>query len=138
MLTGQQFEEDQAQSIDVGALVDGVSGRRAVGVEGVEMLRGHVGERAADHRPSDLALRRSRSARGGAVEVEQHGRPVGQEQDVGGLEVAVEQAPGMGVVEPLGEPCTDPDGGLHGRRVSEELTGWLVRVVARFRGCRPS
>ena len=129
---GQQFEEDQAQGVDVGAFGDGIRGRRAARVEGVEMLGGHVRERAAEHRPADLPLGRGRLAHGREVEIQQHGRAVGGEQDVGGLQVAVEQAPRMRVVEAFGQSGDDPDGRPHGRRLAEELAGGLVGIVA---GC---
>ena len=47
-LAGEHLEEDQAEGVDVGPLVDGVGRGRAAGVERVEVLGRHVGQRAAD------------------------------------------------------------------------------------------
>ncbi len=44
--------------VDVGTLVDCVGGRRAVGIECVEMLGRHVGQCAPDERAVDFAFRR--------------------------------------------------------------------------------
>ena len=44
------------------------------------------------------------------IEVEQQGLPLGADQDVGGLDVTVEHAALVGVLQTLGESCGDPDG----------------------------
>jgi hypothetical protein len=58
----------------------------------------------------------------GQVEVEQHRGAVGRQQDVRGFQVAVEQSPGVSVLEALGKPRDDPDRGLDGAGSAEELT----------------
>ena len=106
------------------------------GMEGGEVLGGHVGQRAADHRAVRPRRRAIRPALGGEVEVQQHRRAVGGQQDVRGLQVAVEQPARMGVVEPFGQPGDDPDRGLDGRGLPEELACRLMRVVVEGSGGR--
>src|SRR5262249_12848862 len=48
----------------------------------------------------------------GDVEVEQHRLAVGREQDVARLDVAVDHAAAVGVVQRLRQPLDDPGGGL--------------------------
>ena len=62
--------------------------------------------------PPSIALSPRRGAGrrvGREVEVEEHRVAVAGDQDVRRLEVAVEQASRVGVIEPLGEPGDDPD-----------------------------
>ncbi len=69
----------------------------------------------------DFALRRADRVLDGQVEVEQHRRAVGRQQDVRRLQVAVEQSPGVGVLEALGKPRHDPDRSLDGAGSAQEL-----------------
>ena len=97
------------------------------------MLGRHVGERAAEQGPLGtpltgiaipLGLRL-----GGEVEVEEHGGAVGGDQDVGRLQIPVEQSPRVGMVEPLGQPGDDPDRGLDPVGPAEELTSRRCLVL---------
>ena len=125
-LAREHLEQDQAQRIEVGPLVDRAGRRGPLRVEGVEVFGRHVGEGAAQHRPGDrfIVLARAAGRRvHGEVEVQEHRRPVARDQDVRRLQVAVQQAPGMGVVEPLGQPGDDPRRGAHGVGAAQEAAG---------------
>jgi hypothetical protein len=93
---GQQLVEDAAQGVDVGPAVE-------LAVLAGGLLRGHVLGRAHGHAAA------GERARAGAVlglvhdlgqaEVGDPGLAVGRDHDVPGLEVAVDDAPGVGVVQ---------------------------------------
>ena len=93
---------------------------RAAGIEGVEMLGRHVGQRAPDHGVLDFTFRRTTRLDDGQVEIEQHRSTVGSQQDIRRLQVTVEQSPGMGVFESLGKPRHDPHRGLDGAGFAQE------------------
>ena len=102
---GQELEEDQAHGVDVAAGVDGPG----AAVKGRELLGGHVRQGAAhvgrkDRWPLLEVV--------GEVEVEQHGLAVVGEQDVGGLEIAVDDAAVMGMSEAVGEAGPQPQDGV--------------------------
>ena len=127
-LAGDHLEEDQTQGVEVGPLVDILRISRPIRIQGIEMLRRHVRERAAEHGPTGHALRGGRlalglSGLGGEVEVQEHGRAVSRDQDVGRFQVPVEQSPRVGVVEPLGQSGDDPDRRLDAVGLAKELTG---------------
>src|SRR5262249_47391015 len=78
---GEQLEQDDSKSIDVGAAVeDALSARISV-----QMLGGHVWQCSADHGTRARAMNIFRQ-----VEVEKHGLSVGGEQDVSRLQVTME------------------------------------------------
>ena len=73
----------------------------------LQMLGGHVVDRPAQGgRGGGGAVLEHRLAR--QVEVQQHGHAVGGHQHVGRLDVAVEHAAVVGVVEGLGQPGAPP------------------------------
>ncbi len=72
-----------------------------------QVLRRHVGHRATEGR-RDLAI----AGVLGEVEVQQHGLPVGGEQHIRGLDVSMEHAAIMGMLESFRQPRNDPDGSL--------------------------
>ena len=74
----------------------------------------------------------SGSLLGRQVEVEQHRGAVGRQQDVRRLQVAVEQAARVGMLEALGQPRDDPDRGLDGAGLVQEQARWLVLVLVRL------
>ena len=120
---GEQLVKDDAERVDVAPGVD----RGLAVAEGVEVLGGHVGERPADERgrgaDAELGV-------GGEVEVEQERLAVVGEQDVGRLQVAVEDAPLVGVGQPVGHPRDQPE---HGRDVTQpaEPLGLRARGTGR-------
>ena len=91
------------------------------------MLRGHVGKRPADEgesRPeAGLGV-------GGEVEVEQDRLAVVGEEDVGRLEVAVEDAPLVGMSQALRDPLHEPEDGrdIAERPQSLRAAGEMDRV----------
>ena len=95
------LEKDQAKRIEVRSLLDGLGARRSFGIEGIEMFGGHVRQSTTEQGPVDNRLARliagtglgREIGRGGQVEVEQHGRAVGRDQDVGRFQVPVQQPP---------------------------------------------
>ncbi len=97
---GQQFVQDDAEGVEVAA---GIQLSAAV-ANRVEMFGGHVGQRAAGHR------RRGIAAFGvlGHVEVKQHRLAVLGQEDVGRLEVVVQDAALVGVGQSVGEALADP------------------------------
>ena len=70
------------------------------------MLGGHVGQRAADQGGRGV---RAQLGVGGQVEVEQQRLAVVAEQDVGRLEVAMEDAAFVGVGQPVGQAGGQPE-----------------------------
>ena len=112
----EQFIEHQSERIDVGLLGDGVFGGVVGGVERVEVLGGHVGDRAAEHffAFTGRLLRRD-------VEVGEHRPAVGAHEDVGWLDVAVQHATLVGEVERLAQPGANPGGGLDGVHLAHRL-----------------
>jgi hypothetical protein len=95
--------QQHAERVDVGPRVD--PPRLAVG-QRLEVLRRHVRQGAAEH----LRRRLVRPAPGRArqVEVQQHRPPVGRDQDVRRLDVAVQHAVLVRVLQGLGQPRADP------------------------------
>ena len=94
-LLGQEFVEGQAQRIDIGAGV----------ATALESLGRHVSDRA-----HDVAGTGQVAVAGdlGQAEVGDPDRAVGVEQEVRRLDVAVEDAVLMGIIECLGHLETDP------------------------------
>ena len=97
----RRLVEDEPERVEVAALVDALARR---------LLRGHVGERA-----HDVARARERLVAGevGDAEVGQLGRAVGRARAVGDhhvlrLDVAVDDAALVGVLERVGEREPDP------------------------------
>ena len=97
-------------------------------IEGVEVFGRHVGQGAADQGALNFAHARAGIGMSldGQVEVEQHRRAIFGQQNVRGFQVTVEQSPSVGVVESLGQPRHDPDGGLDGAGALEESPRGLV------------
>ena len=87
----KQLVEDDAQAEDVGPAIDPVP--LAAG-----LLGAHVGGRAGEPGPLAEVLVLERQP-----EVGHAGLARGVDQDVGGLDVPVDQAPGVGVVQGLGD-----------------------------------
>jgi len=101
-LSAQHLVEDAAEAVDVAAPVHL---RRATG-----LLRAHVGRRADREPDLGQALAARGLARGGDAEVG-HDRLVPVEQDVLGLDVAVDHPVPVRVVQPQGDLAGDADGG---------------------------
>ena len=89
-LSGEQLVEDDAQAVDVGAGIDAVP--LAAG-----LFRAHVGRRAGQLGAGAEVHIAQRQA-----EVCHHGPALFVEQDVGRLDVAVDQAAAVGVVQGFG------------------------------------
>jgi hypothetical protein len=90
LLAGQDLVEDDAEREDVGAVVD---------VAGLDLLGSHV-----VRRPQQLSLHRQvRGVEPGDAEVGDLDLVVGGDQDVRRLDVAMDHAPRVGVVEGLGD-----------------------------------
>ena len=82
------------------------------------MLGGHVGDRAADS-----GLLGMGSLVVGEIEVEEQRLPSDADQDVGRLDVAMQDAALVGVLEPVGELCDDPGDGLDEAGSRSRTTG---------------
>jgi hypothetical protein len=119
------FAEDGAECVEVGAGVYGGFDGTAVaeGLDGGELLGRHVGGRAAEVVRDKAA---GAEGRAGEVEVQEHGLAVGGEEDVGGLEVEVNQAALMGEVEGVGEGGGGPADRLGVGDAGEHLAGGAV------------
>ncbi len=99
----QAIEEDHPQGIKVGTLVDSLGGAAR---KRFQMLGCHVGQGPAHARGeflrvADLGFLRQ-------VEVEQHRQAVAGHQHVRGLDVAMQDAPVMGVLQGLRHPGPPP------------------------------
>ena len=116
---GEQLEEDHAERIEVAPRVDRAAGPEEEG----QRLGRHVGERAADRG----ALGAGRVV--GEVEVEDHRLAVVREQDVGRLDVAVEDAALVRVGQAVGQARSEPEDGPDERQAPElaERLGELDR-----------
>ena len=101
----QELKQDEAQRIRIGASVDGLLGGSSAGVERLQMLRRHVGERAAEAILADLGIERD-------VEVGEKRTTVLVDKDVGRLHIAVDHPLAVGVGQRLGETGADPAGNL--------------------------
>jgi hypothetical protein len=99
---GQQLVERDAERVDVGALIDR---RRAH-----QLLGRHVRYRS-ERRSRARELRRSFER--GEPEVEQHDAALHREHDVRGLDVAVQHAGGVRMLECLRDLEHDPEAHLH-------------------------
>ena len=106
MLAGEQFEQDDAEAVEVAPGVE----RAELGAEHRELLRRHVGEGATDQRelgaPAELRVFRE-------VEVEQHRTAVVGQQHVRGFQVAVQDAATVRVSQPVGELAGEGQDGVH-------------------------
>ena len=130
---GEHLEEDDTEGPDVGPLVDGLAAR---------LLGGHVGGGAEDD-----AGQGARAGQGGGLgevdrrpacaqvaapglgeaEVEHLDLPVGRELHVRGLQVAVDDALGVGLLERLGDLLRDLERLLDGDGAARET---LLEVLA--------
>ncbi len=133
-LSREHLPEDDAEGPDVGALVH----RLAAG-----LLGAHVGRGPEDHAGLGPLARHRRGAGGvarvqggggvareglGEAEVEDLDLAVGRELDVGGLEVAVDDALAVGLLERLGDLPRDGERLVDGERAAREP---LREVLAR-------
>ena len=133
---GEQFVQDDAQGVDVGAGVDGVG-------LAAELLGGGVGEGAGELALAGDGGGGSGARRDGTVgvgrvvelgdaEVDDARAAVGVDEDVGGLEVAVDDAPLVGVVHGVDDLQEElDDGGDAGpwREVRERLAPLVERAA---------
>ncbi len=105
--TAQGLAEQQAQRIDVRAMIDR-PGDRFAGRDRIE--RGAVLGRHPARCPPDPVGEPLPGADRPAcqVEVQEHRRAVGRDQHVGRLDVHVDQAMGMGLLQGVGQPRADP------------------------------
>ncbi len=114
---GEELIEDDAQAVDVGSPVEGLP---------LRLLGGEVGRRAADHpgpRKPGLALFQ------GEAEVDDErvelARLVARQEDVGGLEIAVDEAGLVGGVDGSRDVSHEPQLGGERQRLGE-----LAQVLA--------
>ena len=118
-LPGQHLVQDAGQAVEIGAAVHvGVAGR---------LLRAHVGRRAHDH--AGLGERAVAAQRLADAEVGHQGRAF-VEQDVLGLDVAVDHVVAVGVVQRGGD--------LAGDRPAPRRAAAAARCWSRSRSERPS
>ncbi len=107
---GEQLAEDAAEGVDVGGAGDAA----------VELLGGHVGDGADDERGLGAgALQEAGDAEVG----EEQALAVGGEEHVLGLDVAVDEAAGVGVVERGGGLAHVGQGAADGERPGAEGVG---------------
>ena len=132
---GEEFEQDHAQRVNVGAVAIGRGRSREtlrlrdqpepfgchVGECPADIV-GHIGRLETAHRgtPSDRE-----------VEVEQHRGGLGRQQHVRRLDVAVEHPAAIREVERLGEPGHDPGRCLRIREVREQFPCRPTRAGGR-------
>ena len=113
-LPGEQLEEDRAEGIKIAPGI----GEASPVLEGLEVLGGHVRQRAADQGGRGV---RSQLGVGGQVEVEQERLAVVAQQDVGRLEVAMEDAALVGVGQAVGQACDQPEDRLDVAELADAL-----------------
>ena len=103
----QRLAEQQAQGIVVRAMIDRF-GDRFAGRDRIQ--RGAVLGRHPARGPADPIGEPLPGADRPAcqVEVQEHRRAVGRDQHVGGLDVHVDQAVGVGLLQGVGQPRADP------------------------------
>src|SRR5438477_1662408 len=94
---GQHLVHQRAETTEVDARANLLRG---------ELLRRHVAQRAHDHSSLGRSLQRLAQQPRDA-EVDEPGVAIGPDQDVPGLDVAVDHATCMGVVKGLGDFCPD-------------------------------
>ena len=100
---GHHLGEDQAERVQVRPPIDAPDQVRGAVQQGGEVLGGRVG-----HRPPEDGMGGVGGHLLGHVEIQQERLPLGAEQDVRRLDIPVEDAPLMGVMEPLGQLGHDP------------------------------
>src|SRR5262249_49093820 len=107
----QQFVKNDADRIQIASCIN----RKRTAAHSLKLLRRHVGDGAAgtDRRAVRVQV-------GGEVEVQQHGLAVVGQQNVGGLQVAVQQAVFMRMDQPVGDAGDDPE-----RSIDELAVGQL-------------
>src|SRR5438477_222387 len=94
---GQHLVHQRAETTEVDARANLLRG---------ELLRRHVAQRAHDHSSLGRSLQRLAQQPRDA-EVDEPGVAIGPDQDISGLDVAVDHATCMGVVKGLGDFCPD-------------------------------
>ena len=105
VVAGQEFEQDHPEREDVAPRV-GLDGPPQ---EPLQVLGRHVGERAADGGRRGVGVSLDVL---GEVEVQDQRLAVVGHQDVGRLQVAMEDAPPVGVRQAVGDPRADPEDGV--------------------------
>ena len=119
-MPGEQLPQRDGERVEIGPAVDDFGPARVAGVDRLEVLGGHVAEAAAEHH-----LGAERLLGGADVEVGELRRAVGGEQDVRRLDVAVQDAAAMGVIERLREPGPHP---------ADEVSGQVMEAILRPNG----
>jgi len=104
-LPGHQFVEDDAELVDVGP---GIGPSEPLGRD---LLRGRIREGESGDGGIPARLQRRAHAPVGDLRGE-----IAREKNVPWLDVAVDDAPLMGVSKPCGDACSDAGSGLHGER----------------------
>ena len=139
---GEHLIEDHAQAVKIGAMVDLPDQGRVAGGEGAQMLGRHVGHGAAQRRhrlglPPGKVLRQ--------VEIQEHRLAVGAQEDVGRLDIAMEHAAFVGMLQGVGQQTCQPGRGADIAalaQVCQEVGAGILgrggrnRVVCRGLGCR--
>jgi hypothetical protein len=93
-------------------------------VESPYLFRGHVGQRAADPR---AGFRVTQCSRVGQVEVQQHRLAIVLQQDVGRLQIPVDDAPLVGVGQSVSQAGAEPQdrvGIAEPLQPGERFGGW--------------
>jgi hypothetical protein len=120
-VAGEHLGQHHPQRVDIRTPIDLVNQRRGTAAQRAEVLGGHV-----SHGSADTGLARVITPGLGEVEIEEQRLSFGADEDVGRLDVAVEDASLMSMVESLAELRPDPGHGA------------LVTQPAEDRpGCRP-
>ena len=96
-----RLQEDQTQRVQIRSVVDPAG---LVLDQGLDVLRSHVSERA----PDSIGSRGQVRGGVGQVEVQEHGQAVLGDEDVGRLDVAVQHAALVRVLQGLGQPRPPP------------------------------
>ena len=107
-MAGDHLEQHHAQSVEIGAFIDQRDQFSSAAAECAQVFRSHVGDRAAERR-FDLRVRLVLVMR--QIEIEQHRCAVRTQQNVARLDVAVQHAAIVRVLESIGEPRDDPGAG---------------------------
>ena len=135
---GQHLVQQRAQTVEVDARANLLPG---------ELLRRHVAQRAHDHSSLGRSLQRLAQQPRDA-EVDEPGVAIGPDQDVPGLDVAVDHAARVSVVQGLRDLCADLGSGPRLQRSlalqerGERLTIHQLEhdrgPIARIRGQHPN
>ncbi len=124
---GEHLGEDHPQRIDVRSPIHLADQGGRAADQGAEVLGGHVRHGSADRGVCGVFVLCRRE-----VEIQQQRLPLGADEDVGRLDVAVQNAPLVRVVQPVGELSHDPCGRALVAQLAQSRRRGHLFVLNRF------